>query len=358
MENTNTIPEMDPGIPNNAVSLYGQQDAMDDFPVLKAFQQYVDAEQAKAQKRMTTLCIFFAIVLTLVITVFVTLLLTMGQRNQSDTNQLIQYLLKERDRAPVVVQTAPSTGYSANGAPLATPQANNDAALQALIQSIDGLKRQMTQDEAPGFITTAPSAQSNPEKDVSAQLRAAQEKIKAEREAMEKEKERLHQQEIELQKRRLYPECYNPDGSLKTPEQRLAEEKQRSVELPSAAPVPVVESKQTPPAPSKPVIEVTEEDLADIPLDAYPDEDNQTTAPAKPTEKKDDSRTYYEVPKTKEPIGKKNSDGSISYFDEEETSPSESEAAQPSANNSPSKENMRVTVDTNGSISGWEIPLD
>ena len=31
---------------------------MDDFPVLKAFQQYIDAEQAKARKRMAIMGIF------------------------------------------------------------------------------------------------------------------------------------------------------------------------------------------------------------------------------------------------------------------------------------------------------------
>ena len=41
---------------NTAVSVYDAGNAMDDFPVLKAFQQYIDAEQAKAQKRMLFLC--------------------------------------------------------------------------------------------------------------------------------------------------------------------------------------------------------------------------------------------------------------------------------------------------------------
>ena len=29
------------------ISVYGQDNALDDFPVLKAFQQYIDAEHAK-----------------------------------------------------------------------------------------------------------------------------------------------------------------------------------------------------------------------------------------------------------------------------------------------------------------------
>ena len=61
--------------PRNAVSVY-TQDAMDDFPVLKAFQQYIDAEQAKARKRLLSLGIFFGILTGAIIAVFVVMLLT------------------------------------------------------------------------------------------------------------------------------------------------------------------------------------------------------------------------------------------------------------------------------------------
>ena len=43
-----------------AVSLFGEGGAgANDFPVLKAFQEYIDAEQAKARKRMVGLTAFF-----------------------------------------------------------------------------------------------------------------------------------------------------------------------------------------------------------------------------------------------------------------------------------------------------------
>ena len=44
---------------SNAISIYGQE-GLDDFPVLKAFQQYIDAEQSKSRKRMIMLCVFSA----------------------------------------------------------------------------------------------------------------------------------------------------------------------------------------------------------------------------------------------------------------------------------------------------------
>ena len=58
---------------NNAVSIYGQE-GLDDFPVLKAFQQYIDAEQSKARKRMIMLCLFFGFLMTIVIVVFMIML--------------------------------------------------------------------------------------------------------------------------------------------------------------------------------------------------------------------------------------------------------------------------------------------
>ena len=106
-------------VPPGAVSIYGQ-DAMDDFPVLRAFQKYIDAEQSKAHKRMTTLCLFFALVLTLVVAVFVVLLVSVGkrdnalndqlmQRNNELHDQLVQYMMRERDRPQAAAQSNEAT---------------------------------------------------------------------------------------------------------------------------------------------------------------------------------------------------------------------------------------------------------
>ena len=105
MNTTTQIP--DPGIPENAVSVYGQDSALDDFPVLKAFQQYIDSEQAKARKRMLMLCTFFAFLMIVVMAVFVALLVSVSSRNQSLNDRLVEFAMKERDRpstSPVVVQ--------------------------------------------------------------------------------------------------------------------------------------------------------------------------------------------------------------------------------------------------------------
>ena len=89
---------MDKDIPTNAVSLYGEQDAMDDFPVLKAFQQYIDSEQAKARKRMVMLSMFFGVLMAVVVAFFIVLLMNVSNRNQALNDRMLEYVMKERER--------------------------------------------------------------------------------------------------------------------------------------------------------------------------------------------------------------------------------------------------------------------
>ena len=97
------MPEIDPEIPEHAVSVYGQSDgAYEDFPVLKAFQQYIDSEQAKARKRMLLLCAFFGGLMFVVISVFVVLLISASSRNQMLNDRLVEYAMKDRDSRPGV----------------------------------------------------------------------------------------------------------------------------------------------------------------------------------------------------------------------------------------------------------------
>ncbi len=74
----------------NSVTLYGNQDAMDDFPVLKAFQQYVDSEQAKAHKRLMTVCAFFTILIFFIIGVFIFVVLNIrGNKDNNPDNSVL-----------------------------------------------------------------------------------------------------------------------------------------------------------------------------------------------------------------------------------------------------------------------------
>ena len=227
----------DPGdaIPESAVSVYGQAGAMDDFPVLKAFQQYIDAEQAKAQKRMTTLCIFFALLMAAVIGVFVLLLMNVSQRNNTLNDQLIGYMMKDRERSQVVVQQ---------------PPAQNESAIKALTDSMTALQKQMAdqqskvmeqqtkileqqaknyEERAKRMAAAAAEAEKKkgPTKEqleIEKKNKAESERIKraaqllaAEKEKVAKEKALLRQRELDLQHRRLYPELYDDDGRLAKP---------------------------------------------------------------------------------------------------------------------------------------------
>ncbi len=226
-DNHETMNNAGASIPPNAVSLYGHGDAMDDFPVLKAFQQYIDAEQAKAQKRMTTLCIFFALILAIVIGVFVLLLMNVGQRNQTLNDQLLQYVMKDRDREPIVVQ---------NGAP-----ANNDATVKMLTDSLAAMQKQMAEQQAkmleqqakmleqqmktieqksqralasPSKPAVDPAAEQKKKADVE-KLKKAAAALAAEKAKLAQEKEELRKAKVEMHRRKLYPEYYaQTEGGL------------------------------------------------------------------------------------------------------------------------------------------------
>ncbi len=82
----------------------------DAFPVLKAFQDYLESERQRARRRMTTLSVVFAVVIVVVIGAF-TLIWFSTMHGMQDTNrQLLDAALKRANAdppAPVVVQPPP-----------------------------------------------------------------------------------------------------------------------------------------------------------------------------------------------------------------------------------------------------------
>lgn len=242
---------------NTAVSVYAAGNAMDDFPVLKAFQQYIDAEQAKAQKRMTTICFFFALILLVVIGVFVALLMAGAQRNNALNDQLLQVMLNaNKERSAVVVQP---------------PAPQNDAAIKALSESMSALQQQLADQQAkileqqqklveektreaekakaaaavPPQPTKEQLAMEQKLKEDAEKIRRVTAALKAEREKLAKEKELLKQKEIELQRRKLYPELYDDNGNRKryVPPKEKPEPKKASPAK-VRVPVPVVEEPE------------------------------------------------------------------------------------------------------------------
>jgi hypothetical protein len=190
--NDNHIPGIDPTIPpQNAMSVYSQ-DAMDDFPVLKAFQQYIDAEQAKARKRLLSLGIFFGILTGAIIAVFVVMLLNMTVRNQQLNDRLVEFAMKDRDRQSAVVVQPPQ----------------DNSAIVALTAKLDELQKKLDESRAKAEKEAAVAAERarreaakpkgpTPEeleiKRLTALLNAEREKA-AEKERIEKEKVRLEKE--------------------------------------------------------------------------------------------------------------------------------------------------------------------
>ena len=106
----------------NAVSVYGQE-GLDDFPVLKAFQQYIDAEQNKSRKRMVMLCVFFGFLMTVMIMVFLFTLRDVSSKNDALNDRVLEFMMKSSDRQNVIVQP-----------PVPTP--SNDAAIKTMTDTL------------------------------------------------------------------------------------------------------------------------------------------------------------------------------------------------------------------------------
>jgi len=307
---------MNAGPSRNAVSIYRAEGPMDDFPVLKAFQQYIDAEQNKARKRMVTLCVFFGAVLCAVIAVFMVMLHDISRRNQLLNDRLVEYAMKDRDRVPVVVQQPAAPAV----APAPAPEtiANNaatEAALKAMTDALVAIQKQLNERNVPAQqAAPAPEAQPQPgqeaqpavEDDIARRERLARERIRKERaqlaeerRKLAEERERKHQEEVERHRRKLYPEYYA--------------EKEKPA-------TPAVEQQ---PQPAK--REISDDDIADILREAaLPEEEDEKEVapqqtPAEPEKKFDD-------------VG-----DAIEYFNDNE---------------------FEIPVDVKGTSAKWRVPLD
>lgn len=208
------MPGFDSEIPENAVRLYGESDAMDNFPVLKAFQQYIDAEQAKARKRMLLLGVFFGALMIVVISVFVVLLLNVSAKNQALNDRMFEFAMKERDRQPA-------------GAPVVVQPPQDNSAILALTSKIEAMQKELIEsqkaekaaaDEAERIRQEAakpkgPTPQELEINRLKALLAAEQEKHSAER-------ERQRQAELEAYRRKHYPELYEEKKPAKSSVQK------------------------------------------------------------------------------------------------------------------------------------------
>lgn len=209
------MPISGPQINDNAVSVYGQDDALDDFPVLKAFQQYIDSEQNKARKRLMVLCSFFGFLMMVVVTVFVIMLMNISARNQSLNDRLFEFAMRNQDRG-------------SNGSAVVVQPPQDSSAILALTAKIDEMKKKLAEDQANAEKAAAEAAARAEKAALEAALpkkpTAEEIEIKhlkdlliAEREKNSLEKERQKQAEIEAYRRKHYPELYEDEDSKPLP---------------------------------------------------------------------------------------------------------------------------------------------
>ena len=298
-EKRTEMPEINPEIPENAVRLYGETDAMDDFPVLKAFQQYIDAEQSKARKRLLSLGVFFGALMIVVISVFVMLLLNVSTKNQELNDRLVEFAMKERDRQPA-------------GAPVVVQPPQDNSAILALTSKIEAMQKELAESREKAAKAAADEAERirqeaakpkgpTPEELEIKRLKAL---LDAEKEKQSAERERQRQAELEEYRRKHYPELYE-------------EKKQK---------------------PAKPAVQKKRRIL--------PEE--------KETDDTDD--LLKEVDRILE-------DGeAISYYesDESETAkaPSPNKAPSPKRKPAPAPKEYSIPVDIRGSSTHWSVPND
>ena len=252
----------------NAVSIFGQGGSPNDFPVLKAFQEYIDAEQAKARKRMLGLSVFFIVLLVVIVITFTLVVMSVINRNQSLSDRLLDIALREKSPAqPVVNVQSPAP------APVVQPvvhQPSQEESLKPVMEKFDKLAEALVKVQqqpipvaqpAPVVVTTSPQPVVQPTSE-SAELARLREELRREKEErkaeQDKAKEEKRQAEIEAHRRRLYPEYYAQEDARKTAAARAEQtanppETVRSAETVGRAPAPLPNPVQRPVLVQQPV---------------------------------------------------------------------------------------------------------
>lgn len=249
----------------NAVSLFGQSGGVNDFPVLKAFQEYIDAEQAKARKRMLGLSVFFILLLIVVVITFTLVITSVIARNQQLSDRLLDIALRDKTSAqPVVnVQSPAPTVESAELVRLreelrrekeeikAEQAKRDEVRFNKLLDAISKPQQQPVAAPTPVVVTTSPSSVLQPAAAETAELARLREELRREKEERQAEqakaKEEKRKAEIEAHRRRLYPEYYAQEDARKAASEAAAEPV-RPVEPPRRAAPPLPKPNPAPSA--------------------------------------------------------------------------------------------------------------
>lgn len=321
-----------------ALRIFDQANGMNDFPVLKAFQEYIEAEQARARKRTLGLSIFFIVLLVVVVVTFAVImaavinrdqqsLQAIATRNQALSDKLLDIALRERTPAaqPVVnVQQPPAAVHPDTGAQALKPVLDRlESLTEALKKQPAGTAPQpvpMVQPAAPQPLPAAVSPEleaARRQQDELARQRAA---VAAERARLREEQEQLRRDRIEQHRRRLYPDYYAREDAQKTAAEvppPPAKKKGTPTALPKPPPAAVVSAK--PP-------------VAEPPSVPAPVAKPKPVAQPKPVAKPAPVATPPKPKVVEAPAVDLKTAKPISYFDEAEDAPKPTSTASTSTN--------------------------
>lgn len=209
------------------ISLYGDGSG-EDFPVLKAFQQYIDAEQAKARRRLLTVSIVFVVTLIAVIAIFSMMVIKANDQTQTLNDRMVELLLKDKDRS---IEDAKAAAVQE-----ITVKNLNDtlSKLQQRIEEQDRKAAETAVAAAKEIAAAKAAAEQSPSvtqavdkrvQEMDAKYQKLFEKLKVEKQKLADEKEKLRQEELERYRREHYPEYYaKKNAKAEEPEEPLLDD--------------------------------------------------------------------------------------------------------------------------------------
>lgn len=252
---------------DNPLSIVPSEGTTTEFPVLKAFQEYIDAEQAKARKRMLGLSVFFIVLLVTVVVTFVMILTTVLNRNQSLSDRLLDYALDERKKVSVQQPIVP----------VVQPNQPSADVMKIFMERMEREQAEMKAAFEKEKKDSAAKAAEAERLRAQEMARLKDDLAKARAKANEEAKKKA---EIENHRRRLYPDYYRmqdhqqlpipPPASTYKPQQRIepAVPTQSSTQAPEPVKKtpPPAKKAETPLSTLKPVTYFNVDDEDDVPF--------------------------------------------------------------------------------------------
>ena len=247
--------------PGTALRLFEQANGMNDFPVLKAFQEYIEAEQARARKRTLGLSVFFVVLLVVVVVTFSVIMAAVinrdqlrlseiATRNQALSDKLLDIALRARTPAaqPVVnVQQPPTAAPADGGAQALKPVLDRLAALAETLKGASDAKPAPSA-AVPPPLPAAATAELDAVRRQQDALAREREAVAAARRRLKEEQEQLRRDRVEQHRRRLYPDYYAREAE-KTAEPPKAPAPPPAKAAPAPAPAAVPPPPKAAPAP-------------------------------------------------------------------------------------------------------------